>query len=131
MGRLLPSQGWPSGTPEYLLTGYFGPPLRNTRFPRLTTSATDTARHERLLDVTGGDAAALAEIDTALALIATDDTPDLAGAICLAHHRDYLTTATQESLPILPAVWAILGTTSRAESPRRIDCTYPPPRGIA
>ena len=35
-------------------------------------------RHDRMLDLTGGDAAALAEVRTALDLIATQDAPDLA-----------------------------------------------------
>ena len=53
--------------------------------------ASDLARHDRMLDLTGGDAAALAEIRTALDLIAAQDAPDLASALVLACHRDQLT----------------------------------------
>ena len=78
--------------------------------------ASDAARHDRLLDITGGDAAALAEIRTALDLIAAQDAPDLASALCLACHRDLLTDRNTNIPPGLPAVWATLGQVTRAEA---------------
>ncbi|MDX2559885.1 hypothetical protein PV371_09505 [Streptomyces sp. TX20-6-3] len=55
-------RGWPDGTPDYLLHGYL-PMLRaEGDVERLVDCAVDGRRHERLLAVTGGDAAALGEI---------------------------------------------------------------------
>ena len=74
------------------------------------------ARHDRMLDLTGGDTAALAETRTALDIIAAQDTPDLASALCLAYHRDQLTDRNANIPTSLPAVWATLGQVSRAEA---------------
>ena len=56
------AQGWPTSTPEYLLRGYFRLLLDTADVPRLTGCATDRARHDRMLEITGGDAVALSEI---------------------------------------------------------------------
>ena len=56
------AQGWPAETPEYLLRGYFRLLLDTADVPRLIGCATDRARHDRMLDITGGDAVALTEI---------------------------------------------------------------------
>ena len=69
-----------------------------------------------MLDLTGGDAAALAEIRTALELIAAQDDPDLVAALRLARHRDDLTDRNTNIPPFLPAVWATLGHPTRAEA---------------
>ncbi|MEU7531301.1 hypothetical protein AB0A74_36605 [Saccharothrix sp. NPDC042600] len=66
-GYLAPGAGrapWPPETPEYLVTGY--PRMLATigDAHRLTALATDRVRHDRMLDVSGGDAAALVEITT-------------------------------------------------------------------
>ena len=58
---------------------------------RLAALAADPARHHRMLEATGGDAAALAEIAAAHALISTSPSPDLLAALRLARHRDQLT----------------------------------------
>ena len=81
--------------------------------------ARDGVRHDRMLDLTGGDAAALTEIRTALDLIAVQDVPDLASALCLACHRDLLTDRNAYIPAGLPAVWASLGQTPR-RGPRRL-----------
>jgi hypothetical protein len=52
--------------------------------------ATDAGRHERMLDITGGDVAALNEVTITLDLLAAQDDPDLTAAVSLARHRDYL-----------------------------------------
>ncbi|KQX59118.1 MULTISPECIES: hypothetical protein [unclassified Streptomyces] len=58
-------RGWPDDTPDYLLHGYV-PMLRAAGdAERLVACAVDERRHARLLAVTGGDAAALAEIGAA------------------------------------------------------------------
>jgi tetratricopeptide (TPR) repeat protein len=109
------ARGWPPSTPEYLLSGYFR--LLTTLsgdLSRMIACAGDRARHNRMLDLTGGDAAALAEIRTALDLIAAEDTPDLVSALRLARDRDQLTDRNTNIPASLPAVWATLGQTSRA-----------------
>ena len=64
------TMGWPPGTPEYLLSGYYRLLRVLGDLPRMVACAGDTARHDRMLDMTGGDGAALAKIRTALDLIA-------------------------------------------------------------
>ena len=65
----------------------------------------DAARQDRMLDITGGDATALAEIRAALDLIAAQDYPDLASALALACRRDQLTDRNTHIPASLPAVW--------------------------
>jgi len=60
--------GWPAGTPHYLLSGYYQLLTALGDLPRMITCAGDSARHDRMLDLTGGDAQALAEVRTALDL---------------------------------------------------------------
>src|SRR5262249_6478081 len=81
--------------------------------PRMTALASDTVRHDRMLGLTGGDAAALTEIRAALDAITAQDHPDLAAALYLACHRDQLTARNTNIPPNLPAVWAALGNTAR------------------
>ena len=110
------AKGWPPETPEYLLSGYFRLLVTLGDLFRMISCAGDAARHDRMLDLTGGDTAALAEIRTTLDLIATQDVPDLASALCLACHRDLLTDRNINIPGFLPAVWATLGQASRAEA---------------
>ena len=77
--------------------------------------ASDLSRHDRMLDMTGGDTAALTEIRTALDSIAAQDTPDLGSALVLASHRDHLIKRNDNTPAELPAVWATLGQVLRAE----------------
>ena len=55
-------RGWPAGSPEYLLHGYFRLLQDTADLPRLMACATDQRRHDRMLEITGGDTAALNEI---------------------------------------------------------------------
>ena len=103
-------------TPEYLLAGYFRLLEDLGDLPRMTECALDTARHDRMLDLTGGDAAALAEARTALDRIAAQDDPDLASALALACHRDHLADRNAHIPVSLPAVWAALGQLARAQA---------------
>ncbi|HEX7460915.1 MAG TPA: hypothetical protein VF317_01920, partial [Dermatophilaceae bacterium] len=110
------AKGWPPWTPEYLLRGYYSLLTTTNDLPHLIACATDAARHDRMLDLTGADTAALTEIRTALDLIAAQDTPDLTAALRLAHHRDQLTGRNSNIPTRLPAVWAALGQALRAEA---------------
>ena len=79
---------WPAGTPDYLLRDYSNLLAATRDLPRLVTCATDTARHQRMLELPGGAAAARAETRTALTVNADQDHPDLVAALRLAYHRD-------------------------------------------
>ena len=109
-------RGWPVGSPEYLLSGYYRLLTALGDLPRLVAAATDTARHDRMLDLTGGDAAALTETRAVLELIASHDEPNLAAALRVAYHRDQLTARNMEIPAELPALWARLGQPDRAEA---------------
>jgi hypothetical protein len=109
-------RSWPPQTPEYLLRGYFRMLTALGDIPRMVTYATDTARHDQMLRLTGGDAAALTEITTTLNLIKQQDDPDLIGALRLAHHRDQLSDRNSNTPAGLPAVWATLGQPTRAHA---------------
>jgi tetratricopeptide (TPR) repeat protein len=109
-------RGWPGGTPEYLLSGYFQMLTAVGDTALLAACATDAARHERMLDITGGDAAALNEVTITLDLIAAQDDPDLTAALSLVRHRDYLADRNTNIPASLPALWATLGHHIRAEA---------------
>jgi hypothetical protein len=69
-----------------------------------------------MLDITGGDAAALNEVTTTLDLIAVQEDPNLTAALTLARHRDYLADRNANIPTHLPVVWATLGRHARAEA---------------
>ena len=107
---------WPADTPEYLLSDYyqFLADPANTDIPRMIRCALDMARHDRMLDLTGGDAAGIAEARTALERVAAQESPDLVVALDLARQRDDLAARNWDIPPTLPAVWAALGQLPRA-----------------
>lgn len=109
-------KGWPSETPEYLLTGYFQLLVSLGDLPRMITLASDQGRHDRMLCTSSADSTALAEIRITLERIAAQDTPDLAGALTLAIRRDNLSSRNTAIPANLPAVWAALGHAARAEA---------------
>src|SRR5262249_25235683 len=59
------AQNWPVHTPEYLLSGYANMLAANRYLDRMVEYAIDPDRQDRLLDISGGDVAALAEISAA------------------------------------------------------------------
>ena len=123
-------QEWPPDTPKYLLAGYFRLLQDSADLPRMAECACDSARHDRMLSLTGSDALALAETRTILNLIADCDAPKLASALILACHRDYLTDRNSRIPVELPAVWAALGQPSRAQA-LADSITSPSARSIA
>ncbi|HTI20452.1 MAG TPA: hypothetical protein VL652_05640 [Kutzneria sp.] len=110
------SRHWPSDTPEYLLRGYFRMLKATSAHSELVSCAIDIRRQDRLLALTGGDAAALAEITTAMEALAVHDEPDLVAMTRLAIHRDRVTSRNSNMPTELPAAWALLGEVDRAES---------------
>jgi len=110
------SQGWPAGTPRYLLRPYGRLVATRGDLPRLIGLATDPARHDRMLAGTQGDAAALAEIVTAQQLILSQPVPDLGALGRLAVYRDRLADRNQAIPADLPALWVQLGQSQRGEA---------------
>jgi hypothetical protein len=107
---------WPRATPEYLLRGYTRMLATIGDIPRLVALATDRARHDRMLDLSGGDHAALEEITTAEDLILAGPNPDLEAMALLSIHRNALADRNANIPTQLPAVWATLGQPARAEA---------------
>ena len=87
-----------------------------TDIPRLIACATDQARHDRMLDITGGDTAALTEITDAQDLLLRLDEPDLAAMARLNVHRSVIADRNAHVPAILPTVWATIGHPERAEA---------------
>lgn len=109
-------KGWPAETPEYLLRGYF-PMLREASdLPSLIECCLDSARHDRMLDLSGGDAAAFSEIAATQQLIGEQEDIDLVAAAKLSIARDRL-AQRNEGMPIdLPAIWLEIGNDARSDA---------------
>ncbi|MEQ0560986.1 hypothetical protein ABJI51_18025 [Amycolatopsis sp. NEAU-NG30] len=107
-------RGWPTSTSEYLLRGYHNLLREQADLPRLVALGTDPARQDRLLDISGGDTAALTEIATTMDLVAAADEPDLETLVRLAVHRDGLRDRNRAVPTELPAGWTLVGRHSRA-----------------
>ena len=107
---------WPAQTPLYLLRDYPRTLALSGNRDRLFALACNAPRHERMLELTGGDALALDETALAQTALLAGDPPDLTAAAALALRREEL-TRRNTIVPIeLPAVWASLGDIQRAES---------------
>ncbi|MBQ1009438.1 hypothetical protein KBX53_00385 [Micromonospora sp. M51] len=107
---------WPSDTPSYMIRGYFRMLIDSGDQRRMINLAADPARHARMLDISGGDVSALAEIRQTQDVLLTAAVPDLYALALLSIHRDRLETRNGY-LPVgLPAVWAALGQPTRAEA---------------
>jgi hypothetical protein len=110
-------RGWPAETPEYLLRGYFRMLYDATDIPGLLACAVDRRRYDRMLDITGGDTAALAEItDVQDLLLLRPGQPDLTAMGRLNVHRNIIAERNTHVPPILPTIWATIGQPERAEA---------------
>ncbi|MFJ2081313.1 hypothetical protein ACIOBK_02095 [Micromonospora chokoriensis] len=108
-------QGWPEQTPPYLVRGYPRMLVDAADVTRMVTLAIDPARHARMLEVSGGDAAALTEITACQDLLLQSPQPDLYTLARLSHHRGQIESRNADIPTDLPAVWARIGQPSRAE----------------
>ena len=108
--------GWPETTPAYAIRGY-PTLLAVTADARLTALARDTRRHIFLLQATGSDHVALAEIKTAQTLIAADPgVLDLRSLAVLAAYRHVISVRNRLIPPDLPVAWARLDRLDHAEA---------------
>jgi len=107
---------WPTDTPQYLLRSYPRMLVSTEDLTRLLACATDQVRHDRMRDLTGGDALAFTEISTAQQLILAQPDPDLVSLALLAVQREHLTDRNSNIPVELPAVWARIGQPNRAEA---------------
>ena len=114
--ELYRSRSWPKDTPEYLMRGYFRLLQTTGDVKQLLMLAADPARHDRMLDIIGGDTAALAEITAIEEIIASQDDPDLLAMSQLAVHRARLGERNDSTPANLPGAWARLGQLGRAEA---------------
>lgn len=108
--------GWPADTPEYLLRGYHRLLVATGDTARMVACATDPARHDRMLALSGGDVDALTEIGAAQDVLLAADRPDVVALARLAVHRDRLVKRGSTIPERLPALWARLGNVARAEA---------------
>ncbi|MFE2586674.1 hypothetical protein, partial [Streptomyces sp. NPDC059378] len=107
---------WPTHTPEYLLAGYSRMLATTNDTNRLAALAIDAARHDRMLDLSGGDTAALTEIKSCQDLLLASPEPDLYALARLSHRRSQLESRNANIPTELPAMWTTLGQPSRAEA---------------
>lgn len=109
-------QGWPIGTPEYLQRGYFRLLHETGDVARMLACALDRPRHHRMLDLTGGNGAAITEIAAVQQVLNAQDPPDLLPMMRLVIYRAELHERSLFIPPELPQAWAHLGHHSRAEA---------------
>lgn len=106
-------RGWPEETPEYLLRGYFRMLHATHDIPGMIALATDRQRQDRMLDISGGDTAAVTEITETQDAILARDAPDLVALARLATCRKRL-ELRNVNIPLrLPGLWARLGHPTR------------------
>ncbi len=110
------ARGWPTATPRYLLTGYQKMLAATVDVQRLAVLAQDKARHDRMLEVHGGDDTAYSEIHAALSHLASIDEANLATIVQIARERDRLRQRNRDVPFHLPRAWAMLGQSYRAEA---------------
>ncbi|HVV09550.1 hypothetical protein [Amycolatopsis sp.] len=104
-------RGWPPGTPEYLLRGYYRLLQDTSDTERLVRCALDRARHDRMPDL----ATAQAEVTAAQDLLTPAAEPDLFTLLRLAIQRDNLADRDERIPAEVALAWAHLGHLSYAE----------------
>ncbi|MFE1835726.1 trypsin-like peptidase domain-containing protein [Streptomyces sviceus] len=100
---------WPTGTPLYLLQPYGRLVVQAQDTRRSCALATDAHRRDRLREVTGSDAACLAEVAAARQVVNSTAPDDLGMRTALAAVADLLARRNEALHPDIPAVYARLG----------------------
>lgn len=102
-------RGWPATTPPYLLQPYgrLVAFLRDAR--RAVALATDVRRRDRLREITGSDAACLAEIEAVREVVRQVSPDDPGSLAALAVARDLVARRNELLHPDIPTVYARLG----------------------
>ncbi|GIG70888.1 S1 family peptidase [Phytomonospora endophytica] len=103
------NERWPEETPGFVFGPYFAMLQEDEETAILARLAHDSARHDHMLRLTGGDAWALTEIRTAQRMLAGAEPPDLYTLALLTAHRDRVADRNAHIPSQLPAVWALLG----------------------
>jgi hypothetical protein len=109
-------RGWPDGTPDYLLQGYFHLVRAAGPLARMVRLATDHARQARMLARSGAESAAAAELTMTQEAILAQEPPDLAAMATAAVHRDVMIRRNRNISADLPVLWARIGAYTRAEA---------------
>jgi hypothetical protein len=109
-------RGWPAQTPEYVLDGYVAMLTASGDLERAVRLVTDRARHDRLLALSGADAAALAQVEAVVRRLAEQDDPDLVALGRVVVHREHLVDRNAREPSELLPVWVALGRFDRAEN---------------
>lgn len=107
---------WPAETPEYLFHGYFRLLQHSGDAASMITLALDGDRHDRMLDLTGGDVAGTIEVADVQDQLLLQDNPNLGALVRLAVHHEALVNRNGVVPAALPAAWAALGRSARAEA---------------
>lgn len=102
-------KGWPPDTPVYLLQPYGRLLAQLHDTARICALATDPHRRDRLREVSGSDAACLAEIEAARAVVRRTAPDDLGHLTALAAVADLLARRNESLHPDIPAVYVRLG----------------------
>ncbi|MFJ3581579.1 hypothetical protein ACIPPS_04960 [Streptomyces sp. NPDC090127] len=110
------AKGWPEGTPEYLLRGYVSMLRTAGDLDRMLTCALDEARHDRMMEETGGDVLAFEEIRMTEEACVRAGVPDLVDVVRLVIRREELEGRNGNVQGTLPWAWASLGQDRRAEA---------------
>ncbi|WP_460364708.1 hypothetical protein [Actinocorallia lasiicapitis] len=109
-------RGWPADTPEYLLRGYYRLLASTEDLRRMTACAADLDRADRMLDLSGGDAQALADIAAIQDLWCQQAEPDLTAALAVAITRQKIVQRNSNVSRALLRAWVLLGNPNRAEA---------------
>ncbi len=108
--------GWPPSTPQFLLQGYPRLLQETGRIDLVIECVTDLARQDRLLHVTGGEAASQGEVAAAHAMVSASAEPDVLDVLRVTMHQDALKERNARTPARLPALWARLGEVDHAEA---------------
>lgn len=107
---------WPSSTPSYLLRGYFQMLNGSGDLARMFVCACDRARHDALLNLTGGDALALSEVGNAISIVRSQHPLDLRLLLPLEIAREELVVRNSRMPPELSRIWTLVGQPARGTS---------------